>query len=209
MDNPHLPKNREFGGKTINQTQHTLACALVYHAQVWYHDHVGIDSVVHQLDAPTLMRLCYDEGAFNAWISDRLENEAVCYKSPLPMLEGTPGRNQAARSTVYTIRGKIPNVRYPLADAIVILFGNLFVTAVDTDHHLAALAPSPLDDVQSCITIDDLTTRALYFAGQIENDGNYIRFTTRVESTLYVLKLLGMHRGYMDDHVIIHFVTKL
>ena len=66
LDDPHLPKNRDFSGKTETQTQHILACALIYHASAWYHDHGGIDPVVHQLDAPTLMKLCYDEGTFSA-----------------------------------------------------------------------------------------------------------------------------------------------
>ena len=64
LDNPLLPQNRDFRGKTENQTQHTLVCALIYHATAWYHDHGCIDSVVHQLDVPTLMRLCYDERGF-------------------------------------------------------------------------------------------------------------------------------------------------
>ena len=177
-----------------------LACALVYQAATWYHDHGGIDSVVYQLDVPTLTRLCYDEGAFDAWITGRLENEAIYDKFPLPMLQGTPSQNQAACSSVYTIRSKYPRLRYALADAVVNLFGSLFVTAENTNHHMAALAPSPADDVQSCCTIKELATRALYFAGQIENDGNCIRFTTRVESTLDVPKLLRTYKGYIDDH---------
>ena len=110
LDNPHLPKNHDFGGKTEAQKKHMLGCAFVYHAAAWYHDHGGIDSVAHQLDAPTLMRLCYDEGGFNAWITGRLENEAIYEKSSLPMLQGTPGQNQAARSTIYTIRSKYPHL---------------------------------------------------------------------------------------------------
>ena len=44
LDNPLLPQNRDFRGKTENQTQHTLVCALIYHATAWYHDHGCIDS---------------------------------------------------------------------------------------------------------------------------------------------------------------------
>ena len=47
LDNPHLPQNRDFRGKIENQTQHTLACALIYHAAAWCHDHGCIDSMVH------------------------------------------------------------------------------------------------------------------------------------------------------------------
>ena len=90
------------------------------------------------------------------------------------MLQSTPSQNQAARSTVYTIRSKYPSLRYPLADAIVDFFGSLFITAENTNHHNAALAPSPADNVQSCRSIEDLAIRALYFAGQIENDGTVL-----------------------------------
>ena len=115
------------------------------------------------------------------------------------MLQGTPGQNQAARSIVYTIRSKIACLRCPLADAIAILFGSLFVTAANTNHHIAALAPSPADDVQACGAIEEVAVRALHFAGQIENDGSNIQFTSRLESTLDIPKLLGMYKGYMDD----------
>ena len=199
LDNPHLPQNGNFRDKTENQIQHTLACALIHHAAAWYHDHGCIGAMVHQLDAPTLMRMCYDEGAFSAWATERLAHETVCDRFPQPMLQGTPGQNQAARSIVYTILSKIPCLRYPLADAIVILFGSLFVIAANTNHHIAALPPSPADDVQACCAIEDVAIRALHFAGQIENDGSNICFTSRVESTLDFPKLLGTYKGYMDD----------
>ena len=141
----------------------------------------------------------YDEGAFSAWITERLEHEAVCDRSPQPMLQGTPGQNQAARSIVYTIRSKLSSLRCPLADATITLFGSLFITAANTAHHIAALAPSPADNVQVCCTLGDVAIRVLHFAGQIENGGSHIRFATRVESTLDVPKLFGTYRGYMDD----------
>ena len=115
------------------------------------------------------------------------------------MLQGTPGQNQAARSIVDTIRSKLPSLCCPLADAIITLFGSLFITVVNTNHHIAALAPSPVDNVQACCTIEDVAIRALHFAGQIENDGSNICFTSRVESTLDFPKLLGTYKGYMDD----------
>ena len=99
---------------------------------------------------------------------------------------------------VYTIRCKIPT-RCPLADAIATLLNSLFVTAANTNHHFAALAPSPADDVQACGAMGELAGRALYYAGQIENDGSKIQFISRVESTLDVPKLLGTYKGYMDD----------
>ena len=108
LDNPHLPRNRDFRGKTENHTQHILANALIHHAITWYHDHGGIDAVVHQLDDATLTRLCYEEGAFSTWVTERLTHEAICDRFPQPMLQGVPGKNQAARSMVYTIRSKIP-----------------------------------------------------------------------------------------------------
>ena len=126
------------------------------------------------------------------------------------MLQGTPGQNQAARSIVYTIRSKLPSLRCPLADAIITLFSSLFVTAANANHYIAALAPSPADDVQACCAIEDVANRALHFAGQIENDGSNIRFTSRVESTLDISKLLETYKGYMDGRSkrIRHQLTK-
>ena len=146
------------------------------------------------------MKLCYDEGAFDAWITEQLKVGAIYGKTPLPMLQGTPGQIQAAGSSVYTIQSKFPTIHYALTDTVITLMCGRFVAADKTDHYMAVLAPTPADDMLPCRTKEELVVRALHFAGQIENDGNFVRFTTSVDSTLDVPKLLGRYVGYMDNH---------
>ena len=69
-DNPALSRDWTPTGKPANEVQHMLACALAKHAQTWHQDIVGIDSLVYHLSVSTLQKLCYEDGAFNAWINE-------------------------------------------------------------------------------------------------------------------------------------------